>query len=149
MKVDTPIIKRACELGILRSIPDFFPEGTKLEKGRLNNRFVSVYSIVRTELERLNARYTDLFPDNKEDLAKYLFIFNQVVIKKGTPMGYMIAFCLEFLKHSSTIYPGKLVESLTDILEYYQRKNPDVDYREPYNCQKARDIWKQLQDFKL
>jgi len=125
MKADGLTLKKAAELGILRSMPDFLQES--LKPGRLKRRFMEIGLIVDGELRKIYRHNPNFFTDNRSELAIYLERFGKVTEwgqdKSGIHIASVVAFCLAFLEVSKSNFNPKLIGHLTDILDYYERVN--------------------------
>ena len=123
MKADDITLKKAAELGILRSMPDFLQE--QLKPGRLKRRFMEIGIIIDGELRKIYNYNPTFFTDNKQELTVYLERFGKVTEwgdeKKNVHIASVVAFCLAFLEVSKSNFNPKLIELLTDILDYYER----------------------------
>lgn len=141
MKANKALIIKTAELGILRSMESFLVE--PLKPGRLKARFEFIKMIVDSELRAIRAHDKDFFVDNKKEITVYLQTLSDALhwIGGETHIGTVVSFCLAFLDRSKSIYDKKLVEYLSDILDYYERKDK-ISYQDIYNGKEFDENWK-------
>lgn len=144
MKADTALIRKASELGILRSLPDFLLE--PLKPGRLKRYFNEVGIIIDSELQKIYRQNPNFFIDNKQELADYLDNFGRIVTwkKEVTHVGSVVAFCLAFLEDSTSTYPDKLYGSLMTILDYFERAD-NIKYSDFWKGGVFHEKWEALE----
>lgn len=145
MKASKADIIRAAELGILRSMPDFLVDS--LKPGKLKRLFMQVGLIVDGELHQIYRNNNDFFTDNKQELSVQLERFGSASEwgnnKDGIHISSVVSFCLAFLEVSESLYTSKLVELLTDILDYYERAG-NLNYEDMWTGQKLNDRWNEI-----
>ena len=143
---DKATIIKAAELGILRTIPSFL--GVPLKPGRLRLRFLDIELIVDQELTKIRSQNEFFFTDNRKELLIQLEKFGGILNafsmdSKSTHVGSIIAFCLAFLEHSTTVYSDRLYKSLREILDYYER-NGNVVFSELWTGDKFHEEWRKV-----
>jgi len=145
LKASKADIIRAAELGILRSMPDFLVDS--LKPGKLKRLFMQVGLIVDGELHQIYRNNNDFFTDNKQELSVQLERFGSASEwgnnKDGIHISSVVSFCLAFLEVSESLYTSKLVELLTDILDYYERAG-NLNYEDMWTGQKLNDRWNEI-----
>jgi len=145
MKASKKDIIKASELGILRSLPDFLIE--PLKPGRLKRKFMEVALIVDSELRKIYQNNNSFFTDNKEELAKHLTKFGEITewgnSKDGIHIASVVSFCLAFLEVSESKFTPKLIEYLTDIMDYYERAG-NLNHDDMWTGQKLNNRWNEI-----
>lgn len=147
MKADTQLLMKAAELGILSSIESFLKE--PLKPGRLKRRFMEINMIVTGELRNMYKKDPNFYTDNKMELADYLGRFGKISTwgadKANIHVASVISFCLAFLEVSESKYTPKLIEYLSDVMEYYERVD-NLKYSDMWNGRQFNEKWEALKN---
>lgn len=146
MIANTKLIKKAAELGILRSLQDFLAE--PLKPGRLKRRFLEIEMMIDLELKKVFQSDPNFFIDNRGEITAYLNRYNMIggfqdKTKNEIHIASVIAFCIAFVDNSETKYPKKLSQYLGEIIDYYERGD-NVNYTDMWKGDKFHKLWEEL-----
>lgn len=145
MKANDKLLKKAAELGILRSMPDFLKE--PLKPGRLKRLFMEIGFIVDVELRKIYNQNPNFFKDNKDELIHYLDKFGRITCwgndKSYVHVASVVAFCLAFLEGTKSNYNPKLVPLLVKALDYYERQG-NLNYSDLWTGDMFNKKWDAL-----
>jgi len=132
-------LKHITELGLIRSIPDLMVG--KMKPGRLKNLMARLQAAVDIDLGKIamTLSTSDAYKikdilDNFEHVSRF---------GKQKHVGTMVSFCLAFIEKSDREFNEKIIETLNQICDYYERVG-DLHVASMWSGDLACDKWENI-----